>query len=305
MSGCGRRARMALFVSLPGADEMPVRSNRLLRLLLAASAVTLAGPGAAFADTTTSSNWSGYAVHRAGVRFRAVSATWRQPSATCTRDQPSYSATWVGLGGFSTTSAALEQIGTEVDCSAFGAVISSAWYELVPAPSSDVRMTVRPGDLMHASVTVVGHRVTLALSDRTGRRSFSKTADVSAIDVTSAEWILEAPSNCVSDNQCRTLPLADFGSAHFADASAQSTAGSRGTISSRLWDTTKITLAPSGPPFVLYGTAGTASPTALQQGGAAFQVNYAQTALYPGPPGFSPSASAAAASSVQPGGGRR
>ena len=284
---------------------MTARSIRLLKLWLAASAVTLAGPAVAVADTTTSSNWSGYAVHRAGARFRAVSATWRQPSATCVQGQPTYSGMWVGLGGYSTSSTALEQIGTEVDCNVSGAVVSSAWYELVPSPSADVRMTVRPGDLMHASVTVVGHRVTLALSDRTRRRSFSTSVNVSAIDVTSAEWILEAPSECFANNQCRTLPLADFGSAHFADASAQSTAGSWGTISSRLWGSTKITLAPSGRTFVLYGTAGTAIPTALQQGGAVFQVTYSQTVVSPGAPLFSARASAAAVGSVQRGGGRR
>jgi hypothetical protein len=283
---------------------MTVRPTRLLRLLLAAGAATLVGPGVALADTTTSSNWSGYAVHRTGVSFRAVSATWRQPSATCVPGQPSYSAMWVGLGGFSIGSPALEQIGTEVDCSASGAVISSAWYELVPAPSADVRMTVRPGDLMHASVTVTGHRVMLALSDLTRRRSFSKTVTVAAIDVTSAEWILEAPSECFASNQCRTLTLADFGSGHFADASAQSSAGSRGTISSRLWGSTMITLASSGRTFAVYGTAGAARPTALQHAGAVFQVNYAQTAFYPGPPLFSARASAAAAGSVQPGGAR-
>jgi len=167
-------------------------------------------------------------------------------------------------------------------------------------------MTVWPGDLIHASVTVVGHRVTLALSDRIRRRSFAKIVSVSAIDDTSAEWILEAPSECFANNQCRTLPLADFGSAHFADASAQSTAGSWGTISSRLWGSTKITLAPSGGrTFVLYGTAGTAIPTALQQGGAVFQVTYSQTVVSSGPPLFSARASAAATGSVQPGGGRR
>ncbi len=283
---------------------MTVRPIRLLRLLLAASAVTLIGPGVAAADTSTSSNWSGYAAHRTGVGFRAVSATWRQPSATCSPGQPSYSAMWVGLGGFSLNSPALEQIGTEVDCSASGAVVSSAWYELVPAPSADVRMTVRPGDLMHASVTVVGHRVTLALSNLTRHRSFSKTVTVSAIDVSSAEWILEAPSECFANNQCRTLPLADFGSAHFADAGAQTTTRSSGTISSRQWGSTKITLAPSGRTYALYGVAGAARPTGLQQGGSVFQVTYAKTVAVPGPPFFSARGSAAAGS-VQPGGARR
>jgi hypothetical protein len=146
------------------------QTSRAVRLgsLLAAAALTLAGaPAAALGATTTSSNWSGYVAHKTGVTFRNVSADWKQPAATCTAQYPSYSAIWVGLGGDSLNSNALEQIGTEVDCSAAGSVVSSAWHELVPAPPSNIRITVNPGDLISASVTVVGHRVTLQLTDRT------------------------------------------------------------------------------------------------------------------------------------------
>jgi hypothetical protein len=45
---------------------------------------------------------------------------WVQPKVTCTAGQPSYSAFWVGLGGFSTDAQALEQIGTESNCDSRG-----------------------------------------------------------------------------------------------------------------------------------------------------------------------------------------
>src|SRR5450755_378552 len=275
--------------------------------LLAAAAITLAAdPAAALADSSTSSNWSGYAVHRSGVRFRSVVGTWRQPSATCSAGRTSYSAMWVGLGGFSVNSNALEQIGTEVDCGGSGALVSSAWYELVPAPSLPIRMTVRPGDLMSAGVTVVGHRVTLTLTDRSRHRSFSKTVNAAAIDVTSAEWILEAPSECLNNTQCVTLPLADFGSAHFAAVAAQITSGQTGTISSRLWGSTRITLAPSGRTFIAYGSAARATPTALRSGGSAFGVSNSRLTLAGARPSFAPRASATAARiALQPGGRRR
>jgi hypothetical protein len=242
------------------------------------------------------------------VSFRNVTAAWEQPAATCTAGYPSYSAIWVGLGGYSSDSNALEQIGTEVDCSATGSVVSSAWYELVPAPSSEIRMTVRPGDLMSASVTVVGDHVTVKLTDRTRHKSFSKAVNESVVDVTSADWIVEAPSDCLNDNYCRTLPLADFGSADFTGASAQTTSGRRGSISSYLWGYSKITLAPSGRRYIEYGgTEASATPSALQNAGASFQVAYAQTAINPSPPPrFSTIASAAhITSAVQPGGTRR
>jgi hypothetical protein len=100
---------------------------------LAAAAIvaaTLCAAPAALAKTTTSSNWAGYAVHHPGVSFRQVSGTWTQPNATCIPGQSTYSAVWVGIGGYKPTSNALEQIGTEVDCNRAGNTVSSAWYEL-------------------------------------------------------------------------------------------------------------------------------------------------------------------------------
>ena len=158
-------------------------------------------------------------MHRPGVSFRQVSGTWTQPNATCVPGQSTYSAVWVGIGGYKPTSNALEQIGTEVDCNAAGNAVSSAWYELVPAPSRTISLAVHPGDVMHATVTVVGHQVTLELENLTRHRSFDKKLHAPSIDVSSAEWIVEAPSECVSQFACQALPLADFGSVTFDSAS--------------------------------------------------------------------------------------
>ena len=92
-------------------------------IALIAAAFALAAP-AAMADVTNSSNWAGYAVHKPGVSFRTVSGTWRQPVAKCTPGVETYSAFWVGLGGFSLNAPALEQTGTELDCSISGKAIS-------------------------------------------------------------------------------------------------------------------------------------------------------------------------------------
>ncbi len=285
-----------------------MRRSVRFRSFLAASALALVGvPSAALADTGTSSNWSGYVAHKNGVTFRNVTALWRQPTAICTAGYPTYSAIWVGLGGYNLNANALEQIGTELDCSASGAVLSSAWYELVPAPSADIAMPVRPGDLMSGTVTAIGHRITLSLTNRTRHKTFSRTVSEPALDVTSAEWIVEAPSECLNNNRCQTLPLADFGSAHFSGASAQTTSRQTGSISSRLWGTTKITLVPGGRTYIAYGTAAQATPSPLQNSGTTFQVAYSQTTLNPAPsPFFSKNASAARpTSAIQPGGRRR
>ncbi len=258
------------------------------RAALAAAAVAaaaLCSAPAALAKTTTSSNWAGYAVHRPGVSFRQVSGTWTQPMTSCVPAQASYSAMWVGIGGFKPTSDALEQIGTEVDCSPGGNAVSSAWYELVPAPSKTISLAVHPGDVMHATVTVVGHRVTVVLRNQTTHRSFRKRLNAPSVDVSSAEWIVEAPSECVSQFACQALPLANFGSVAFDSATATTAKGTTGSIISPKWWRTEIELTPSAQRFIVArqtsDTAGSATPSPLSAGGREFDVTYSQVATPP------------------------
>lgn len=270
-----------------------------LRIGLTVSALMSVGATPALADSVQSSNWAGYAVHRAGVRFKKVVANWKQPTVDCSQFSPGYSAMWVGLGGYSASSDALEQIGTEIDCTSSGRPVSSAWYELVPAPSQSIRMTVNPGDALSASVSVSGRRVTLILANLTRHRTFRKTLRVAPIDLSSAEWIVEAPSECVNANVCRTLPLANFGTALFTSAAAGVTSGHTGAISDRVWDATKIRLTPSARRFVLNGGGGidgAAVPSALTTGGTSFKVTFQSASIQASP------LVRAAAAAVMPGG---
>jgi hypothetical protein len=247
--------------------------------------VALATAPSALADSTQSTNWAGYAAHGSGASYRSVQGSWVQPSATCVRGTPTYSSYWVGIGGYSDTSQALEQVGTEVDCGASGRVSSTAWYELIPAPSMPVRLTVRPGDLMQAAVSVSGRSVTLTLNDLTRGQGFRKTLRASLLDLTSAEWIVEAPSECVSANSCQTLPLANFGSATFTSATTQTVSGRVGTIANPAWQTTKINLRPASRRFIVNTSSGPAIGIAttggLVSGGSGFRVLYQQV-LVPG-----------------------
>src|SRR5437763_11193196 len=131
---------------------------RLLAVLVALG--TLAAAPSALADTTDSTNWAGYAIQRPGVGFRSVQASWTQPGVSCRPGSDTYSSYWVGLGGYNSDSPALEQIGTELDCTKSGRTSSTAWYETVPAPSYPIFRSVRPGDQMTASVVVQGHSTT-------------------------------------------------------------------------------------------------------------------------------------------------
>jgi hypothetical protein len=253
--------------------------RRLLPALLAAFAALPAAT--ASAGTTTSANWAGYAVHRSGVRFRSVTAAWTVPAVTCGSGR-SYSAAWVGLGGYHTNAAALEQAGTESDCSASGHARYSAWYELVPDTSRTIKETVGAGDRVAVRVGVSGRRVSIRLRDLTRGTVFSRVLTATAVDTTSAEWIVEAPSECFT-SRCRVLPLATFADTTFSSARAAA-GGHAGAIADPRWASTAIDLSPDageqlGGPHgrdMAGGAAATAG--ALSATGSAFTVTATSSA---------------------------
>ena len=81
-----------------------------------------------------------------------------------------------------------------------------------------------------AAVSVTGTRVTLVLRNRTRHVTFRKTTTMSAPDTSSAEWIVEAPSDCDEAGNCRQLALSDFGTVAFRRAGATSTRGHTGGV---------------------------------------------------------------------------
>lgn len=256
--------------------------HRRSALLTVAVLLALALPAAtaqAASWTTTSSNWAGYAVSQPGTRFARVSATWVAPAVSCSAGGRRYSAAWVGLGGLHTTSQALEQVGTEADC-AGGKGYYTAWYELVPAAPVELKLAVRPGDTISASVTVSGHTVKLFLANRTRGTSFATQLQADQVDVSSAEWIVEAPSACGDNGGCQSLPLAAFAPTSFANVRATSATGHSGTISDPAWSNVAITLSPHrrsrsmrfGPDVA----SADATPAGLSPGGDAFTVTLQQ-----------------------------
>jgi Peptidase A4 family len=240
-----------------------------------AAAALLAAPAGA---AVLSSNWSGYVAHApSGRSFTSVSAGWTVPAAACAPGKETHSAVWVGLGGYREGARALEQIGTDTDCTAKGRPIYSSWVELLPAAARPLALKVSPGDLLIASVTVSGRHATLRLRDLTTGRRYSTTRRLSSVDVSTAEWIVEAPSGCTAAGGCRTLELTDFGSVSFANATATAS-GYTGTVADEAWAKTELVLrqrapegAPRGPRAVV-----SATPTALE--GGSFTVSYAPAA---------------------------
>ena len=243
---------------------------------------------AASPETVASSNWAGYVVGATGAgtsaptTFTSVSSQWVQPAVTCAAGESSYAAFWVGLGGASDTSQALEQIGTSSDCRA-GTAAYSMWYELVPAASVKIKFKVFPGNVIAASVKVNGTQATLQIKNLTRRTKFTKKLRSSAPDLSSAEWIAEAPSACSNSGRCIQLPLANFGTISFSRA-ATTAAGHAGTIEDPNWALTAFNLIEE--PSVLAGPIAAqtspngAAPSSLSSNGASFAIAW-QEAIAP------------------------
>jgi hypothetical protein len=252
--------------------------HRLLATLAAAAVTGGAAAGASAATAATvdqqaavSQNWAGYVAGR--TQFSSVSGSWVQPAAKCGAGQ-TYSAFWVGLGGSSDQSSALEQTGTQADCTADGGTEYYAWYELVPAAPVKLDLAIKPGDHISAKVSVSGSDVTVSLSDRTTGQSATKTLQMDNPDTSSAEWIAEAPSACDGSGSCQTLPLADFGTVQFTSATATAN-GHTGTISDPNWDAQPVQLGGSGISDISYGSdtgPSGASPSSLSSDGSSFSV---------------------------------
>jgi hypothetical protein len=266
-------------------SAVPLRRLRTVVAAAVACGLVAVPAASAAAAHSTSSNWAGYAIKKAGTRFRHVSGTWVQPTVDCSARAGTFSSIWVGLGGYSRTSQALEQIGTEADCSRSGRATYSTWYELVPDTAHGANIGVRPGDTMHAGAAVSGRRVTLTIKNLTRGTSFTKVLNARVVDTTSAEWIVEAPSLCsvdTSDSSCATTALAPFGTTTFSAASAVSTTGHAGGVGDPAWTAVAIDLSPfggrrfadsrGGAPG---GGGGGATTGTLDATGTSFTVTYA------------------------------
>ena len=244
-------------------------------------------PGARFAalrsagSAEASTNWAGYAAvgptSAAALSFTSVTGTWTQPAASCTpSDTAASSAIWVGLGGYDLSSHALEQIGTDADCDSSGSPLSYAWYEAVPAPRVTLGIRIRPGDVITATVIARSDGVVLRLDDRTRHTHAGTRLSASGADLTSAEWIAEAPSLC-TNTVCRPLPLANFGTVTFSRITAATSSGA-GTLIAPGWSAVPLQLVPrpgaeaTSTPGL--NAAGTTAPELRSNDGSSFAVSW-------------------------------
>ena len=219
---------------------------------------------AANAAAMTSENWAGYASAGNAGTFTSVSASWTEPAVTCTATN-TFSSFWVGLDGDGTNS--VEQTGTEADCNG-GAATYQGWFEMFPNAPVFYNNPVAPGDAMSASVVANGGGAfTLTLTDSTQGWTQTTNQTSNTAQLGSAEVIAEAPS----DGTGAVLPLSNFGTVSFTDATVDNTAvGNENPSPLTMVSANNVTEAtPSaltgGNAFTVTwdsnGTTGTAAPT--------------------------------------------
>jgi hypothetical protein len=239
-----------------------------------------AAPGRAHpSGTTTTPNWAGYVATPAPgspATFRSASGTWRQPAAACRRgDHGAATAIWVGIGGYDGSTDELQQIGSMASCDLRGRPVSRAWFALLPYPPHTIALNVRPGDTLTGNVSVLPTAVRLQLIDRTAGWSFTRTIGWGPADTTSAEWIVEAPLNCVY-KACRQAPLANFRTLTFTEIATSTDAGV-GTLTRCPWTVRDVALAPT-PAATGTARTGTASAGPLDADGTSFTVTWSPSA---------------------------
>jgi hypothetical protein len=213
---------------------------KVLVLLAFSFSITPALASAAANQTTeigsganTSRNWSGYAA--TGGTFTGVSGSWTVPSVVAASENAAADAIWVGVGGISSND--LIQIGTQA-IAQNGIVSYEAWYELLPATSIPISITVHAGDSMTASlVQNQSNEWQISIRDNTNGQSFATTISYGS-SLSSAEWIEEMPSD-----QTGYIPLDNFSVVSFTNVSAIENGNSVTSTQANAFPLTMITNA--------------------------------------------------------------
>ena len=160
----------------------------------------------------TSTNWSGYLV--TGDKYSDISASWVATNPTGNNTTTTADATWVGIGGVTTSD--LIQVGTENSVSASGQVSTAAFYEMLPNASINIdSLKISPGDSISASLAQVSTgQWTISITDVTTNHNFTLNVSYTSM-LSSAEWIEEDPSNLSNS----LIPFDNFGVVPFSGAS--------------------------------------------------------------------------------------
>jgi peptidase A4-like protein len=166
--------------------------------------------------TGTSTNWAGYAycpafngtgcpAPAATNKVLGVQGSWVVPTIASPGNPGAMAATWVGIGGVGSND--LVQAGV-VESIASGSTSIQPWWEMLPAPSTQVTLsphsTISPGDVMFVQILYLGltsggyQQWSFLLRDNTTASMWAGTetcgAGCTASTFSTAEWIEETPT---------------------------------------------------------------------------------------------------------------
>jgi hypothetical protein len=187
------------------------------------------------------------------ISYTRATGTWTVPAASCTHEKAGASSTiWVGLGGYNsapqdalgdTATVTNGQVGTDSSCDSKDKPSYYAWFQLAPYPAYTIKHTVSPGDTVMGLVSYLSSSVgEVRVADQTAGWTFTRKLNLSYPDETTAEWIVEAPANCVRF-ACSQASLAKFGQVTMRNVSAVGN-GATGTLADPNWQVTAIKLVP-------------------------------------------------------------
>ncbi len=218
----------------------------------------------------TSGNWSGYAEDNGTgtADDTSVSGTFAIASLYQNESLDDAMSEWVGIDGYLDGNQNLIQAGifeAPLSATTFGFY---AWYEILPAASVNLNMEgyfadMAPGDTFTITISKTTSTTwTIAMDDVTQGETFStvQTYPPGGTSETSAEWIVEAPSETEGGD---TVPLADYTPTTFTNLSVV------GSDSEQ----TEIVMY-QGDDFV-------SVPSGTAEGGTSFNLTYGDTIPYP------------------------
>ncbi|MCL5946519.1 MAG: G1 family endopeptidase, partial [Chloroflexi bacterium] len=195
------------------------------------------------------------------AEFTDVKGTWTVPQVDCTKNPNSEVGVWVGLDGVE--SPTVEQAGISSRCRQ-GVAQYSAWVEIFPGDPHTVDLAIAPNDQISAEVRYLGGQLfRLSLTDLTTGRSFAAGYNAPGANLSSAEWIVEAPLvNGTIATLATFSPITISGATVTAD-------GQAGSITNPHWGASQVEMdTPAGTPW--------ARASRLDASGSSFTVTVQQ-----------------------------
>ena len=159
------------------------------------------------ASSNNSLNWSGYAA--TGGSYTSVNGTWTVPAISAASNSGA-SVVWVGIGGVSGRD--LIQAGTQAITDSTGQTSYKAWYELLPAGSRIIPLTINANDSVTVSMSKQTDGQWLIDFKNNTRGQDHQTIVAYNSTLSSAEWIVEVPAI-----QRSFTALNDFGTVNFTN----------------------------------------------------------------------------------------